>query len=56
MGLAYHARAVVARCAQIAASTRFQAFIFAVIVVNAIALGLGPYPARCGVSCARPRR
>jgi voltage-gated sodium channel len=34
---------VVARCAQIAAATRFQAFIFAVIVVNAIALGLGTY-------------
>jgi voltage-gated sodium channel len=34
---------VVARCAQIAASTRFQAFIFSVIVVNAIALGLGTY-------------
>lgn len=34
---------MVARCAQIAASTRFQAFIFAVIVVNAIALGLGTY-------------
>jgi len=34
---------VVARCAQIANSTRFQAFIFVVIVVNAVALGLGTY-------------
>ena len=36
-------RAMVARCARIADSTRFQGFIFAVIVVNAIALGLGTY-------------
>jgi voltage-gated sodium channel len=34
---------VVTRCAQIARSTRFQGFIFAVIVVNAIALGLQTY-------------
>jgi voltage-gated sodium channel len=34
---------MVARCARIANSTRFQGFIFAVIVVNAIALGLGTY-------------
>jgi voltage-gated sodium channel len=35
--------AMVARCARIADSTRFQGFIFAVIVVNAIALGLQTY-------------
>ena len=34
---------MVARCARIADSTRFQAFIFAVILVNAIALGLQTY-------------
>jgi voltage-gated sodium channel len=32
-----------ARCARIANSTRFQGFIFVVIVVNAIALALGTY-------------
>ena len=32
-----------ARCARIANSTRFQGFIFAVIIVNAIALALGTY-------------
>jgi voltage-gated sodium channel len=36
---------MVERCRQIADSTRFQGFIFAVIVVNAIALGLGTYDA-----------
>ena len=36
---------MVARCARIANSTRFQGFIFAVIVVNAIALGLQTYDA-----------
>ena len=35
--------AMVARCARIADSTRFQGFIFAVIVVNAVALGLQTY-------------
>jgi voltage-gated sodium channel len=34
---------VVSRCAQIARSTRFQGFIFGVIVVNAIVLGLQTY-------------
>jgi voltage-gated sodium channel len=34
---------MVARCARIADSTRFQGFIFAVIIVNAIALGLQTY-------------
>ena len=34
---------MVARCARIANSTRFQGFIFAVIVANAIALGLQTY-------------
>ena len=32
-----------ARCARIANSTRFQGFIFVVILVNAIALALGTY-------------
>ena len=36
---------MVERCRRIADSTRFQGFIFAVIVVNAIALGLGTYDA-----------
>jgi voltage-gated sodium channel len=36
---------MVARCAQIANSSRFQGFIFVVIVVNAIALGLQTYDA-----------
>jgi voltage-gated sodium channel len=36
---------MVERCRQIADSTRFQGFIFAVIVLNAIALGLGTYDA-----------
>ena len=36
---------MVERCARIADSSRFQGFIFAVIVVNAIALGLGTYDA-----------
>jgi voltage-gated sodium channel len=35
--------AMVARCARIANSTRFQGFIFVVILVNAIALALGTY-------------
>ena len=35
--------AMVARCARIANSTRFQGFIFVVILVNAVALGLGTY-------------
>jgi voltage-gated sodium channel len=39
----YDAGAVVSRCAQIARSTRFQGFIFGVIVVNAIVLGLQTY-------------
>jgi len=34
---------VVARCAQIANSFRFQAFIFGVIVLNAVILGLSTY-------------
>jgi voltage-gated sodium channel len=36
----YDARAVASRCAQIADSARFQGFIFAIILVNAVALGL----------------
>ncbi len=35
--------AMVARCARIANSARFQGFIFVVILVNAIALALGTY-------------
>lgn len=34
---------MVARCAQIAKSARFQAFIFGVIVLNAVILGLSTY-------------
>jgi voltage-gated sodium channel len=36
---------MVARCARIANSTRFQGFIFAVILVNALSLGLQTYDA-----------
>ncbi len=39
----YDARAMVERCKRIADSTRFQAFIFAVILLNALALGLQTY-------------
>jgi voltage-gated sodium channel len=37
------------RCRRIADSTRFQAFIFAVIVANAVTLGLGTYEFSDGV-------
>ena len=39
----YDARAMAERCKRIAESTRFQAFIFAVILLNAVALGLQTY-------------